>query len=156
MNPLRRTFLKSAGSLGAVAVAIGAGLLRPGQALAAAWNKVAFTATTVADAMKEAGYGGAADSKDIMIKVPEIAENGALVPVEVTSKIPGTTNIAIFVDQNQNPMIADFELSNGTEPFIVTRIKMNKTSQVRIAVKAGGKAYSASKEVKVTVGGCGG
>lgn len=156
MNALRRTFLKSAGSLGAVAVAIGAGLLRPGQVFAAAWNKVAFTATNVSEAMKEAGYGGAADSKDILIKVPEIAENGALVPVEVTSKIAGTTNIAIFVDQNQNPMIADFEISNGTEGFIVTRIKMNKTSLVRIGVKAGGKAYTASKEVKVTVGGCGG
>lgn len=156
MNPLRRTFLKSAGSFGAVVVAIGAGLLKPGELLAATWNKVAFTATTVADAMKEATYGGAAESKDIMIKVPEIAENGAVVPVEVTSKIPGTTNIAIFVDQNQNPMIADFEFSNGTEPFVSTRIKMNKTSQVRIAVKAGGKSYTASKEVKVTIGGCGG
>ena len=156
MNPLRRAFLKSAGSFGAVAVAIGAGLLKPGELLAATWNKVAFTATNVADAMKEATYGGAAESKDILIKVPEIAENGAVVPVEVTSKIPGTTNIAIFVDQNQNPMIADFEFSNGAEPFISTRIKMNKTSQVRIAVKAGGKSYTSSKEVKVTIGGCGG
>ncbi len=156
MNPLRRGFLKSAGSFGAIAVAIGAGLLKPGELLAATWNKVAFTATNVADAMKEATYGGAAESKDILIKVPEIAENGAVVPVEVTSKIPGTTNIAIFVDQNQNPMIADFEFSNGAEPFISTRIKMNKTSQVRIAVKAGGKSYTQSKEVKVTIGGCGG
>lgn len=156
MNPLRRAFLKGAGSVGAIAVAIGAGLMKPGELFAAAWNTVAFTATTVSDAMKEAGYGGAADSKDIMIKVPEIAENGAVVPVEVTSNIAGTTNIAIFVDGNVNPMVADFEISNGTEPYVSTRIKMNKTSQVRIAVKAGGKAYSASKEVKVTIGGCGG
>lgn len=156
MNQLRRTFLKSTGAAGTVAVAIAAGLLKPGQVLAAEWNKVAFNATTTADAMKGVNAAGAAESKDIQIKAPDIAENGAVVPVEVTSKIPGTTSIMIFVDKNQNPLIADFELSNGAEPYISTRIKMANTSHVRVAVKAGGKAYTASKEVKVTIGGCGG
>ncbi len=156
MNQLRRTFLKGTSAAGTIAVAIAAGLLKPGQVLAAEWNKVAFGATTTADAMKDIGVGGAAESKDILIKAPDIAENGAVVPVEVTSKIPGTTAIMIFVDKNQNPLIANFELSNGTEPYISTRIKMANTSFVRVAVKAGGKAYTASKEVKVTIGGCGG
>lgn len=156
MNPLRRTFLKSTGAAGTVAVAIAAGLLRPGQVLAAEWNKVAFGATTTADAMKTMNVAGAAESKDILIKAPDIAENGAVVPVEVTSKIPGTTSIMIFVDKNQNPLIADFELSNGAEGYVSTRIKMANTSHVRVAVKAGGKAYTATKEVKVTIGGCGG
>ncbi|MDP3481761.1 MAG: thiosulfate oxidation carrier protein SoxY [Sulfuricella sp.] len=156
MNQLRRTFLKSTGAAGTVAVAIAAGLLRPGQVLAAEWNKVAFDATTTADAMKGLNVTGATESKDILIKAPDIAENGAVVPVEVTSKIPGTTSIMIFVDKNQNPLIADFEFSNGAEGYVSTRIKMANTSHVRVAVKAGGKAYTATKEVKVTIGGCGG
>lgn len=156
MNHLRRNFLKSTGAAGTVVVAIAAGLLRPGQVLAAEWNKAAFGATTTADAMKGMNVAGAAESKDILIKAPDIAENGAVVPVEVTSKIPGTTSIMIFVDKNQNPLIADFEFSNGAEGYVSTRIKMANTSHVRVAVKAGGKAYTATKEVKVTIGGCGG
>jgi sulfur-oxidizing protein SoxY len=156
MNQLRRTFLKGTSAAGTVAVAIAAGLLKPGQVLAAEWNKVAFNATTTADAMKGLNAAGATESKDIMIKAPDIAENGAVVPVEVVSKIPGTTSIMIFVDKNQNPLTADFELSNGAEPVVSTRIKMANTSHVRVAVKAGGKAYTTSKEVKVTIGGCGG
>lgn len=156
MDQLRRAFLKNAGIAGAVMVAIGTGLLRSGEVLAATWNKLAFTSTNVADAMKNANYGGAAESKDIQLKLPDIAENGASVPIEVTSHIPGTTSIAIFVEKNQNPLVADFELSNGAEPYINTFIKMSQTSQVRVAVKAGGKAYTQGKEVKVTIGGCGG
>ncbi|HUW49605.1 MAG TPA: thiosulfate oxidation carrier protein SoxY [Sulfuricella sp.] len=156
MNQLRRTFLKSTGAAGTVAVAIAAGLLRPGQVLAAEWNTAAFNATTTEEAMKIVNVKGAVESKDVQIKAPDIAENGAVVPVEITSKIPGVTSIMIFVDKNQNPLIADFTLSNGTEPYISTRIKMASTSHVRAVVKAGGKAYTASKEVKVTIGGCGG
>lgn len=156
MNQLRRTFLKSTGAAGTVAVAIAAGLLKPGQVLAAEWNKSAFEAKNLADAMKGIGAAAAAKSADILIKAPEIAENGAVVPVEVTSKIAGTTDIAIFVDQNVNPMIADFTFSNGAEGFVSTRIKMAKTSNVTVVVKAGGKTYMTAKEVKVTIGGCGG
>ena len=156
MNQLRRTFLKGTGAAGTVAVAIAAGLLKPGQVLAAEWNKVAFDATTTDAAMKGAGVGGAVESKDILIKAPDIAENGAVVPVEVTSKIPGTTDIMIFVEKNQNPLTADFTLSNGAEGYVSTRIKMASTSHVKVAVKAGGKSYFATKEVKVTIGGCGG
>ncbi len=156
MNQMRRTFLKGTGAAGTVAVAIAAGLLKPGQVLAAEWNKAAFGAKNMADAMANLNIAGAAESKDILIKVPDIAENGVVVPVEVTSKVPGTTSIMIFVEKNASPLVAEFELSNGAEAYISTRIKMASTSHVRVAVKAGGKAYTASKEVKVTLGGCGG
>lgn len=156
MNPLRRAFLKNAGAFGTVAIAIAAGLLKPGTVFAAAWNSLAFTAKDPAEAITNAGYGGATESSDIMIKVPDIAENGAVVPVSATSNIPGTTSMAIFVEKNPTPMIANFEFSNGAEAYISTRVKMAKTSIVRITVKAGGKNYTNSREVKVTIGGCGG
>ena len=156
MDQLRRTFLKSAGVAGSVVLAISAGLLKSGEALAAAWNTNAFGAKTISDAMSAAGFTGAVESKDIEIKAPEIAENGSVVPVEVTSKIPGTTSMAIFVEKNPTPMVASFEFLAGAEPYISTRIKMGQTSLVRVSVKAGGKTYNATKEVKVTIGGCGG
>jgi sulfur-oxidizing protein SoxY len=156
MNQLRRAFLKNAGAVGAVAVAIAAGLLKPGAAFAAAWNSLAFTAKDPADAVKQAGYGGATESSDIIIKAPDIAENGAVVPVSATSNIPGTTSMAIFAEKNPAPLVADFTFSNGAEPYISTRIKMAKTAIVRVSVKTGGKNYTSSREVKVTIGGCGG
>ncbi len=156
MNQLRRAFLKNAGSFGAVAAVIATGLLNPAKAFAAAWNTIAFTAKDLSEAMKSAGYEGAVESSDIVIKAPDIAENGAVVPVAATSNIPGTTSMAIFIDKNPAPMIADFQFSNGAEPYIATRVKMAKTSLVRVTVKAGGKNYIASREVKVTIGGCGG
>lgn len=156
MNFARRTFIKGAGAAGTVAVAAAAGLLKPTQVLAAEWNKAAFDAKGMPDALKAIGAAGAADSKDILIKAPDIAENGAVVPVEVTSKIAGTSGIVLMVEKNANPMVADFELSNGADGYVSTRIKMGQTSNVRVVVKAGGKTYSAVKEVKVTIGGCGG
>ncbi len=156
MNQLRRAFLKNAGTVGTVAIAIAAGLLKPVAAFAAAWNSAAFTAKDIADSMKNAGYGGATESSDIVIKAPDIAENGAVVPISATSNIPGTTSMAIFAEKNPAPLIAIFEFSNGIEPNISTRIKMAKTSLVRVSVQAGGKKYTNSREVKVTIGGCGG
>ncbi len=156
MDKLRRIFLKSTGAAGALLVAAGTGLLKSGEIFAATWNKLAFSSNNINDAMKNANYGDAVESKDIVLKVPDIAENGAVVPVEATSNIPGTTSMAFFVEKNEYPMVADFELPPGTEPYISTRIKMRQTSNVRVAVKAGGKVYMQSKEVKVTIGGCGG
>jgi sulfur-oxidizing protein SoxY len=156
MNQLRRAFLKNAGAVGTVAIAIATGLLKPVAAFAAAWNSLAFTAKDPADAIKHAGYGGATESSDIVIKAPDIAENGAVVPVSAISNIPGTTSMAIFAEKNPAPLIAIFEFSNGIEPNISTRIKMAKTSLVRVSVHAGGKNYTNSREVKVTIGGCGG
>jgi len=154
MNQLRRSFLKSAGAIGSFTII--ASILKPATAIAAAWNKLAFTSKEPADAISNAGYGGATESGDIMIKAPDIAENGAVVPVSATSNIPGTTSMAIFVEKNPAPLIADFKFSNGTEAYISTRVKMAKTSLVRVSVKANGKNYTNSREVKVTIGGCGG
>jgi sulfur-oxidizing protein SoxY len=155
MNALRRNVLKGAAGAGTVAVAVAAGLLKPTQALAA-WNKAAFEAKNVGDAMKGLGVSGPADSKDITIKAPDIAENGAVVPVEVTSGIAGTTSIAIIAEKNGTPLVGSYDLSGGAQGFISTRIKMGQTSLVRAVVNAGGKSYTAAKEVKVTIGGCGG
>jgi sulfur-oxidizing protein SoxY len=155
MNALRRNVLKGAAGAGAVAVAVAAGLLKPTQAMAA-WNKDAFEAKNVVDAMRGLGATSPADSKDITIKAPDIAENGAVVPVEVTSGIPGTTSIAIIAEKNGTPLVGNFNLSGGAQGFISTRIKMGQTSLVRAVVNAGGKSYMAAKEVKVTIGGCGG
>jgi sulfur-oxidizing protein SoxY len=155
MNALRRNVLKGATGAGAVAVAVAAGLLKPTLALAGA-PRSAFEAKNVADAMKGMGVSAPADSKDIVIKAPDIAENGAVVPVEITSGIAGTTAIAIIAEKNNTPLVADFDLMGGTQPFVSTRIKMGATSLVRAIVTAGGKTYTATKEVKVTIGGCGG
>jgi len=155
MNTLRRNVLKSASSASAVAVAVAAGLLKPTAAMAA-WNKAAFEAKEMDEAMKSMGASGAVDSKAITIKAPDIAENGAVVPVEVTSTLPGTTNISIFAEKNGTPLVGSYSFSNGAPGFVSTRIKMGTTSLVRAVVTAGGKTYTAAKEVKVTIGGCGG
>ncbi|MHB0983479.1 MAG: thiosulfate oxidation carrier protein SoxY [Thiobacillus sp.] len=155
MNALRRNVLKGAAGAGAVAIAVVAGVLKPTQAMAA-WNKAAFDAKNVGAALSSIGATDPADSKDITIKAPDIAENGAVVPVEVTSAIAGTTSISILAEKNASPLVGNFNLSGGAQGFISTRIKMGQTSLVRAVVKAGGKSYTAAKEVKVTIGGCGG
>ena len=155
MNALRRNVLKSAAGAGTVAVAVAAGLLKPSMALAGA-PRSAYEAKSVGDALKNMGATAPADSKDITIKAPDIAENGAVVPVEVTSAIAGTTSIAIIAEKNATPLVADFDLMNGAQGFISTRIKMGQTSLVRAVVTAGGKTFTSAKEVKVTIGGCGG
>jgi sulfur-oxidizing protein SoxY len=155
MNNLRRNVLKGAGSAGVVGVAVMAGLLKPSLAFAG-WNKAAFEAKDVGAAMSAIGAAGAAPSGDIIVKAPDIAENGAVVPVEITSNIAGTDGIAIIAEKNGFPLVADFKLMNGAEGYVSTRIKMGATSNVVAVVTAGGKTYKAHKEVKVTIGGCGG
>jgi sulfur-oxidizing protein SoxY len=137
-------------------LAITAGIFKPGSALAADWNASGFDAKTLADALKKIGAEGAALSTDVSINAPEIAENGAVVPVAVSSKLPNSDFIAILVEKNPNPLSAAFTLPEGTEPVIGTRVKMGGTSNVHALVKAGGKWFIASKEIKVTMGGCGG
>lgn len=156
MNNKRRTFLKAAGTASSVAIAAAAGLIKPTEVMAVEWNKTAFEAKGIQDALKAVGAASAADSHDILIKAPDIAENGAVVPIEVTSKVAGTSTIMLMVEKNPAPLIASFDLANGAEGYVSTRIKMGQTSNIRAVVKAGGKFYSASKEVKVTIGGCGG
>jgi sulfur-oxidizing protein SoxY len=155
MNRVRRIFLQSAGWAGGVVLATG-GMLKSFETWAASWNKPAFEATSLSDTLKGIGATGAVESRDIAVKAPEIAENGAVVPVEVTSRIPDTRTIAIVVEKNPTPLVAEFDLANGAESYVSTRIKMGETSKISAIVKAGDKVYVASKEVKVTIGGCGG
>ena len=156
MNEKRRLLLKSSFAAGATGIAISAGLLTP-RAVLAAWPKAAFEAKDVDSAVKAAfGDSNAETSGDIKLKAPDIAENGAVVPITVTSKIPGTESIAIVVAKNALPLAGKFNLGPNTDGYISTRIKMGKTSDVTAIIKAGGKLYSTSKNVKVTIGGCGG
>jgi len=155
MRQLRRQFLKLTGSAGVLTAAVTTGLLKSGTAFAATWNKAGFESKAVADVQKSLGATSLTDSADITITAPDIAENGAIVPVAVTSKIPNTESISIIAENNPFPLAASFNISGGGEGYVSTRIKMGKTSNVRAIVKAGGKFYTAVKEVKVTVGGCG-
>ncbi len=155
MKHLRRNFLKLSGGAGAMAVAAAAGLLKAGAAWAAPWNKSAFESKAVADTLKNLGATNLIESKDITITAPDIAENGAIVPIAVTSRIPNTQSISIVAEKNPFPLAASFEISAGGEGYVSTRVKMGQTSDVRAIVKADGKFYTAVKEVKVTVGGCG-
>ena len=152
MENSRRNTLKSAAALAAAMVA---GILRP-QDVLAAWNKDAFGQKTLADALKSLGAVVAADSKDIVIDAPQIAENGAVVPVEITSNLPGTKSIVVLIEKNPFPLTGRFDFKEGALPFVKLNVKMGETSEVRVLAEAGGKHYSASREIKVTIGGCGG
>jgi sulfur-oxidizing protein SoxY len=152
----RRIFLKGSLATGVIGVAASAGLLTPRASLAA-WSKEAFEAKDVNTALS--GLFGSSDltgSDKIKIKAPDIAENGAVVPISVTSDISGIESISIIAEKNASPLTASFILGPGAEGYVSTRIKMGKTSSVIAVVKAGGKLYSTGKEVKVTIGGCGG
>jgi sulfur-oxidizing protein SoxY len=155
MNVQRREFVRAGGVLGLM---VAAGLLTAEQARAqqTAWNKAAFEAKTTDETVKALGGASAAQSGDITITAPDIAENGAVVPVGVISKIPNTQGVYILVEKNPNALAAGFTIPAGTEPNVATRIKMGQTSNVHAVVKADNKFYVATKEVKVTLGGCGG
>jgi len=155
MHHTRRSVLKGAWALGALATAVAAGLLSPARALAA-WNKGAFEAKNIADAMKSVGVSNAEESKAIEIRAPEIAENGAVVPIDITSNIPGTTSISVFIEKNPFPYTGTFDFSQGAVPYVHLRVKIGESSPVRVVATAAGKHYTTAKEVKVTIGGCGG
>jgi sulfur-oxidizing protein SoxY len=152
----RRIFLKGSLATGAVGMAVSTGLRTPRVSLAA-WSKAAFEATDVKGGATALYFSSSMDKSDkIKIKAPDIAENGAVVPVSVTTSIDGASSISLFADKNATPLTAEFTLGPGTEGYVSTRIKMGKTANVVAIVKAGDKLYSSSKEVKVTIGGCGG
>jgi len=157
MSTTRREVLKTGGGMTLLALLGAAGWLKPEDAAAQAWNKSAFEAKTMDDTMKAFGGGAPAQSKDIaFVSTPDIAENGAVVPVGVSSSIPKTESIAILIEKNPNMLVASFDIPPGTDPAISTRVKMGQSSNVYALVKADGKYYVASKEIKVTLGGCGG
>lgn len=152
----RRVLLKGSLAAGTLGVMASAGLLTPGTVLAA-WPKEAFAAKDIPGALNTLlGDDNITESGDIKIKAPDIAENGAVVPVSVTSSLADIESITIIAANNPAPLVASFNLGESADGFISTRIKMGKTGDVMAIVKAGGKLHSASKEVKVTIGGCGG
>lgn len=156
-NPLRRHLLRSAGAGSALLALAAAGLLKPTQVLAAEWQRSAFTATTFADALKAYGAPNSAESRDILVSAPEIAENGAQVVVDITSNIAGNQSIAIFAEKNPMPLAASMSFANGALPQLRIPLKLAESTRVRIVVKAAdGKTYHAQREIKVTLGGCGG
>ncbi|MFO1204180.1 MAG: thiosulfate oxidation carrier protein SoxY [Burkholderiales bacterium] len=155
MNRVRRTLLRGVSTAGALTAAFAAGLLAPLRAWAGAWNQAGFGTKAVADALRSIGASESVESPDILVKAPDIAENGAIVPIEVISRIPNTRFIAIVADKNPFPLIAIFEFRDGAEGFVSTRVKLGETTFVRAIVKADDRVYSARREVKVTIGGCG-
>ena len=156
MDQTRRNVIKAGGGASLFALLAAAGMLKPEAALASDWDQRAFAAKNVKDALDALGAGGAANSGDIVITAPEIAENGAVVPIAAVSKIPGTESISILIAKNPTALAASFDIPAGTEPAVSTRVKLAQSSDVHILVKAQGKYYITKKEVKVTIGGCGG
>ena len=147
MNEARRKSLKLLAALAA------AGVVPPAWAQ---WNQSAFEMKSIADAMRALGAQSPASSAAIVIKAPDIAENGAVVPVAVDSELPGTESITLLIEKNPQPLAAAFAIPGGTEPSVSTRVKMGQSSDVYALVKADGKFYLAKKEIKITLGGCGG
>ncbi|MDX5364544.1 MAG: thiosulfate oxidation carrier protein SoxY [Pseudazoarcus pumilus] len=154
MNHQRRDALKTGGGLGIFGMLVAAGLVKPGSALAR--DQKVFDAKSIDEAFAALGAGKPEASDQVQIVAPDIAENGAVVPVGVNSALPGTESVSIMVEKNPNMVAANFMLPEGTMGEVQTRIKMGQTSDVYAVVKANGKYYMAKKEIKVTLGGCGG
>jgi sulfur-oxidizing protein SoxY len=155
INLERRKALKTGGGLGLLSLLAAVGLVRPGMASAKS-EKSAFEAKTMDEALDALGVIIPESSAAIRLTVPEIAENGAVVPVTVDSSLAKTEQIHILVEKNPLVLAANFVFPEGTESFVTTRVKMRETSMVIALVKADGKFYRVAKEVKVTAGGCGG
>ena len=157
----RRDFLARSSGLTAVAIAASAGLpaayAQTATVNAPGWNKAAFDSKSLADAAKAMGATSAPiESKDLVLRAPEIAENGNVVRIGALSNIAGTTQIAFVVEKNPSALAAEFDIMPGTDANVETNIKMGQSSNVYALAKAGDKYYYAVKEVKVTLGGCGG
>jgi sulfur-oxidizing protein SoxY len=138
------------GTVGALAPAAASAQNAPG------WNKAAFETRSLADAVKAMGGGTATESKDLVLQAPEIAENGNVVRIGAQSNIPGTTQIGFLVEKNPNALTAVFDIPAGTDANVATNVKMGQSSNVYALAKAGDKFFYSVKEVKVTLGGCGG
>lgn len=155
----RREFMHKGTGATALGLAAAAGLA-PAVASAQsgpAWNKSAFEAKSLADVVKAlGGAGAAAESRDLVLQAPEIAENGSVVRVGAQSNIAGTTQIALVIEKNPNALAAVFDIPAGTDANMSTNVKMGQSSNVYALAKVGDRFFYAVKEVKVTLGGCGG
>ena len=156
MNRQRRTALQYGASLAGLMLSLG---LMPGvaRAQAAGFNRAAFDAKSLADVLKAIGAGTPAESKDINLQAPDIAENGAVVPLGASTSLAGVKRILLLVEKNPNALAAAFDLSDSIDTNVATRVKLGQTSNVyAVAITADNKVLFAQKEVKVTLGGCGG
>jgi sulfur-oxidizing protein SoxY len=156
MNRQRRTALQHGASLAGLMLSLG---LMPGvaRAQAAGFNRAAFDAKSLADVLKAIGAGTPAESKDVNLQAPDIAENGAVVPLGASTTLAGVKRILLLVEKNPNALAAAFDLSDSIDANVATRVKMGQTSNVyAVAITADNKVLFAQKEVKVTLGGCGG
>ena len=156
MNRVRRTALKASGSVALYTVLAALGLIKPGMSLAQQREEAAFSMTSLGDAMKSLGAQRPTVSESVEIKAPTIAENGAVVPVLVESRLPGTESIMLLIEKNPTPLAATFPFPAGTDASVSTRVKMGQTSDVYALVRAQGRFYMKKQEVRVTLGGCGG
>jgi sulfur-oxidizing protein SoxY len=153
----RREFLASSSGAGALALAAASGLTPAHAQNAPGWNKAAFEGKSLAEVAKALGASAApVESKELLLQAPEIAENGSVVRVAAQSSLPGTVQIAFIVEKNPNALAALFEIPAGTDAIVSTNIKMGQSSQVYALARVGDKYFYAVKEVKVTLGGCGG
>ena len=162
MNPLfsqasgwvtqRRSLLRATAAWLAVG---GSALLKPLAAFAADWNKAAFDARNWEGALKGMNVASPTLSKDILLKAPDVAEDGNNVPITVGSRIPNTQMIAVLVDKNTQPLVASFTFATGVETEFTVGVKVSRTSRVRVVVQADGKFFFTSREVRVTSGDCG-
>ena len=156
MSISRRSVIKAGGGAALYSALASMGFFAANPAAAAAWKKDWFETKNIPDTLKAMGIGATANSGDITITSPDIAENGAVVPVGATSKLPNTTEIFLIVEKNPMPLSCGFTIPAGTVAEVQTRLKMGQSTNVIAVVKADGKLYSATKETKVTLGGCGG
>lgn len=153
----RRDFLVTGSSVTGLALAAASGLTPAHAQNAAAWNKAAFDSKSLADVAKAMGASSApVESKDLILQAPEIAENGAVVRIGAQSNIANTSQISFVVEKNPSALAASFDIPAGTDANVSTNLKMGQSSNVYALVKAGDKYFYAVKEVKVTLGGCGG
>ena len=147
----RRVFLRSA-------LALMSTLLIPNQGNAR-WDKKAYNEVNIVDSMQSIGIRNPEELRDgsnkIELSLPEIAENGAIVPIKILSKIPKTERIFVFAEKNPQPLVSDYVFTPNVEPFVASRIKMSETAFVHVIVLADGIFYRAARQVKVTIGGCG-
>ena len=156
MNKQRRTVLKTGSSLGLAGLLASLGLLTTQQAWAD-WNKAAFDAQTLSDALKALGVVAVpAASSDILMTIPDVVEDGALVPVAVESRIANTRMLSLLVEKNPNALAASFTFPEGTEPYLATRLKMDQSCDVLALVKTDDGFFMARQMVIVIQGGCGG
>jgi len=149
----RREMLKRSAAVAGLLAGLG---LLP-EAAQAAWNTAAFDAKTMAELVKALGVSAPTESKDVTLQGPDIAENGAVVPVSCASSLPGVKRLMILVEKNPSMLCGMFEVSDAIDAAFSTRVKMGQSSNVTaVAVLGDGKVLFAQKEIKVTLGGCGG